>query len=316
MKKHTSLIVNLLVFLHFLLAFLLVFESQLKIPFWIEPLGRMHPLVLHFPVAFVSLLALLNVFKKQLDIDSYDKINGYLLLMTFLSTTVSTLMGLILSLESSNSELLSLHKWIGVAISFMLFMAIPLKENKSLYSGLLYLSFISIIFAGHYGARLTHGTNFISEPIVAELSPKHTESNIYLSYVEPIITKKCVSCHNDQKQKGGLDLSTLKGIEKGGKHGNLWEIHKPEESNFIKRVLLPEENKKHMPPAGKSQLSKKEITLIKLWIAQGANDSISYVNLKDSDPLKIIMTKTGLSIKKPRKQFIPFPMQRKLLLNN
>ena len=114
MKRPIPIFLNVLFFLHIFLAFLVFFESYLEIPFWLQPLGRMHPLVLHFPVAFIALLVLLNLFRKHIDPISFEKINYFLLLLTSLTTVLATIMGLVLSLEGYESELMSLHKWIGL----------------------------------------------------------------------------------------------------------------------------------------------------------------------------------------------------------
>ncbi len=39
---------NILLFLNTLIVFLLIFENELIIPQWLQPLGRMHPMLLHF----------------------------------------------------------------------------------------------------------------------------------------------------------------------------------------------------------------------------------------------------------------------------
>jgi len=304
MKKIKSLVLNTLLFLHCLLAFMLLFETVVKIPFWVQPLGRMHPLILHFPVAFISLLVILNLLKKQLDAISFEKINLFLLFLTSLSTTIATLMGLLLSLEETGSELMILHKWIGISISFMIYGLVVFYKHKTFFKALLYLSFTSVIFAGHYGAGLTHGTNFITEPIISAYKPKQDlNSSVYNFFIQPILDKKCTSCHNDQKLKGNLNLSSLKAISEGGKNGPLWLAHQPEKSNFIERLNLPLEHKKHMPPNGKPQLTQKEIELIKVWIQQGVNDTISYHGLKKGDTLKNLITKKWLQKSKLKKTY-------------
>ncbi|WP_139957331.1 c-type cytochrome domain-containing protein [Flavicella sediminum] len=306
MKKLKSLVLNTLLFLHCLLAFMLLFESSVIIPFWIQPLGRMHPLILHFPVAFIALLFVLNLFKKQLDVASFEKINLFLLFLTSLSTTAATIMGLLLSLEETSTDLMALHKWIGVSISFMVYSLVLFYQYKTYFKTVLLFSFTSVIFAGHYGAGLTHGTNFITEPLMANSTPVETENGaIYKVFIQPILDKKCTSCHNDQKLKGNLNLSSLEAISEGGKNGPLWIAHQPEKSNFIKRIQLPLEHKKHMSPKGKPQLTANEIELLKTWIQQGINDTISYNHLKEGDSLKTIISKKWLQ-KKTTKKIYPF----------
>ena len=65
----------------------------------------------------------------------------------------------------------------------------------------------------------------------------------------------------------------------GGKHGFIVSTSDPEESEIIKRIHLPREEKKHMPPKAKPQLSKAEINLIVQWISYGAPEKSSISEL-------------------------------------
>ena len=71
-----------------------------------------------------------------------------------------------------------------------------------------------------------------------------------------IIRDNCISCHSEEKRKGGLLLSTRQGILKGGETGKAINLEKPEESLLIK--LLQKDADPHMPP--KKQLSKTDIS--------------------------------------------------------
>ena len=80
-----------------------------------------------------------------------------------------------------------------------------------------------------------------------------------------IIRDNCISCHSEEKRKGGLLLSTRQGILKGGETGKAINLEKPEESLLIK--LLQKDADPHMPP--KKQLSKTDISSLSQWIAKG-----------------------------------------------
>lgn len=295
MKKTVPFFLNVLFFLHVLLAFLVLFEGYMKVPFWVQPLGRMHPLVLHFPVAFIVLLVLLNLFKKQLDPASFEKINFALLLLTSFTTVLATLMGLLLSLEGYDSELLTLHKWVGIALCFVIYALVWCYTYKKVFQILLYIGLIGVLVGGHFGAGLTHGTNFLMEPITASKEEIVDENTpIYSAYIAPILKAKCTSCHNPQKHKGDLDLTTIEAITKGGENGDVWLAHNPEESLLLKRAALPIEDEEHMPPEGKPQLTAGEIELMQIWIAHGADDQITYAQLKEGDTLKQLVTSKWL----------------------
>ncbi|WP_298485238.1 FN3 associated domain-containing protein [uncultured Maribacter sp.] len=289
MKKLESISSNLLFLFHCFLVMLLIFENSVSIPYWLQPLGRMHPLILHFPIAFIVLLVILSFLKKQIDSKSFQKINRFLVLFTSFTTVIATIMGLFLSLESTPTELMTLHKWIGVVVSFLIYFLTFIKK-ETLYKTVLYIGFICVLFTGHFGAGLTHGANFITEPLAKVESIEINENTpIFIGFVKPILDAKCVSCHNAEKQKGDLDMTSFEKMMLGGKKGKLWISKNPEESSLLKRAHLPIEHEKHMPPEGKKQLTSEEIKLLSAWINQGANEKITLTDLPANDALGVLI---------------------------
>lgn len=301
--------------MHCLLIMLLIFESQVSIPYWLQPLGRMHPLALHFPIAFIILLVILNLFKKQIESNSFKKINRFLILFTAFTTVLTTIMGLFLSMEGDTTNLMTIHKWGGVILSFLIY-ALTLIKKETIFKIVLYTAFISVILVGHYGAGLTHGTNFITEPLKKEAIVKINEQTpIYKGFIKPILDAKCVSCHNSEKQKGDLDMSSFNTIMSGGKHGSLWVSGNPDKSALLKRVHLPLDHKEHMPPQGKKQLTKKEIKLLNTWIKQGADEKISLAQLSENDSLGLIISKRIEEKKQQKKPTYAFNFANKKDIN-
>lgn len=291
MKKLESTILNLLLLLHCFLVMLLLFEKSVSIPYWLQPLGRMHPLILHFPIAFIVLLVILNIFKSKIDANTYATINRFLVLLTAFTTVVAAIMGLFLSLEADTTNLMSLHKWIGVGVSFFIYALTFIKKEQA-FKTVLYIGFIGVIFAGHYGAGLTHGTNFITEPLAkTEVVAVNENTPIFQGFVKPILDTKCISCHNSEKRKGDLDMSSFEKMMLGGKGGDLWIAGNAEESALLKRIHLPVQHKKHMPPQGKKQLTKSEINLLAAWINHGAEDTIALAQLSKLDTLGLLVSK-------------------------
>ncbi|UWX55215.1 hypothetical protein NYZ99_00860 [Maribacter litopenaei] len=146
--------------------------------------------------------------------------------------------------------------------------------------------FILISFTGHQGGNITHGEDYLVEPLpnrvkVALGYEVFEEKEIVLSeddwqnavlyteLVEPILNNNCVSCHNPKKAKGDLLLNTREGIETSGENAPVVMANHPAESDLFKRMELPREDDNHMPPDGKKQPSKEEIALIGVWIENG-----------------------------------------------
>ncbi len=81
-----------------------------------------------------------------------------------------------------------------------------------------------------------------------------------------ILRANCLSCHNDEKKKGGLRLTTRDKALKGGEDGPVLVPGKPADS-LLAKVILPDSDP-HMPP--KKQLPDKDIATLRSWIASGA----------------------------------------------
>jgi WD40 repeat protein len=82
----------------------------------------------------------------------------------------------------------------------------------------------------------------------------------------PLFEESCNSCHNPDKAKGGLDLTSMNGILAGGSSG---EVALPgESSNSLLYLLAARLKEPHMPPNG-GKIADSKLALIKLWIDQG-----------------------------------------------
>ena len=299
MARLEKVVSHFVFFLLCLLAFLLIFESYVTIPFWLQPIGRMHPMVLHFPIALIVILVLLDLFQSQLDPASFEKVHKALLYLTAVTTVVSAIMGFFLSREEGYaSSLMTLHKWIGVSVSYLVYILILTDQKKWWYKATLYSSLVILFFAGHFGAGLTHGTDFLLEPIVKVQKKEITEDTpIFEAFVGPILEAKCKSCHNQQKHKGGLDMTTFDLMVKGGENGAIWKAGDPDGSEVIIRALLPLEDEHHMPPEGKPQLTGPELALLKSWIAAGADPLLAMAQLSPSDTLLMLANQRMVSRK-------------------
>ncbi|MHB1178140.1 MAG: c-type cytochrome domain-containing protein [Daejeonella sp.] len=288
---------NLLFALNIFIIFLLIFEDKIIVPYWLQPIGRMHPMILHFPIAILMLAMFLEFSRFRTEYnaqDLYQRFASNLLLVGVISSAITAIMGLFLSKEGNyTGETLQWHKWAGMSIVFIPSL-IYWFRNSSWYraplarSGAI-ITFFCLIIAGHFGATLTHGDNFVLEPIMPkEENVPIDQAIVYDHIIKPIFEKKCVSCHNPDKLKGNLILADPKSILKGGKTGKLFVSGKPELSLLLQRIHLPLDEKKHMPPKGKIQLSEDEITLLYHWIKANAEFKKKLIDLPANDSLRIL----------------------------
>ena len=297
-KKYEYWAIPVLVFLHVLLAFFLLFEERLVVPYWVQPLGRLHPLMLHFPIVLVLAGAGLPLIKARLTPTTFHTLWQVLWVTGTVSALVVSLMGLLLAREGGYeaSDLLQRHKWSGVGVAWLSSILYLMSYTRWLtpslqLSGSL-LAIVGLVAAGHWGATLTHGEHFVTAPLrsqwLAQNSPTPEEALVYEDIIRPILEQKCVSCHNSSKMKGELRLSDPDGMRKGGKSGPLWAAGKPEESLLMERLLLPLDAKEHMPPKEKPQLSSSEIALLSYWVKAKASFTDRLASVPAHDSLRIL----------------------------
>ena len=88
--------------------------------------------------------------------------------------------------------------------------------------------------------------------------------------VRPMLEAYCLSCHGDEKPKGGLKLTTRALAIKGGDDGAALVAGQPDKSPLYTSTILPPDHDDIMPPKG-DKLVKEQTALLKKWIEQGAN---------------------------------------------
>jgi hypothetical protein len=205
-------------------------------------------------------------------------------------------MGLFLSREEGyDPDALLWHKWGGAGVSLLMLAWYGFRDRisktKTGTIAATLISFAAIIFTGHQGAGITHGQNFLLAPIMPEKKQQQVlleDAEVFRNMVQPILKTKCMSCHNSKKAKGELVMETRELLLKGGKHGKLWDSTAADFGLMMKRIHLPLEARKHMPPQGKPQLSENEISVLSNWIKSGADFKMKVVELDPKSELKKI----------------------------
>lgn len=84
--------------------------------------------------------------------------------------------------------------------------------------------------------------------------------------LKPVLRKHCITCHNPERPRGDLDLSTRAAILAGGTSGKAAVSGKPDESPLY--LLAAHVDAPKMPP-NKPKIPEKELEVIKKWIEGG-----------------------------------------------
>lgn len=89
----------------------------------------------------------------------------------------------------------------------------------------------------------------------------------YEDHVLPIFKEHCNGCHNADKRKADLDLTTYAGVLKGSSGGEVVKAGVPDTS-WIYETITHAEDVEPMPPK-KPKIADAEIEMIRKWIAGG-----------------------------------------------
>ena len=268
--------------------------------FWLwNFLGRLHPLAVHFPVSLLLLAAILELFTiKNFNSKLRPGIN-VLVASGVGAAVVSIVFGLLLARDGDYGEQsLNLHQWTGIATAvfgmisvFLLFKIARKKQVQFIkpYRAILLLTGVGVSVAGHFGATLAHGEDYLSATLpwsenyeampvskfdfasfkndTARLNIKEEmELNVQ---VRSILAHNCYKCHGPEKIKGELRLDSKKMFFRGGEDGPVIVVGNPSKSDLFHRITLPANHKDVMPSKGK-KLSEGDIAIIKFWIEKGA----------------------------------------------
>ncbi|HLT50709.1 MAG TPA: DUF1549 domain-containing protein, partial [Arenibacter sp.] len=283
---------------------------------WIlQLLGRLHPLVVHFPIALLIVayfLELLTLGGKRRGLR--EGINWMVFLGTLFAILATVLGWLLRTQDDYSGNLVMLHQNTGIATAVLAVVtSLVLRntlngklKNFVLYRSTLSITVVFLIIAGHLGSSLTHGDDFLSSvlpngkninssgkatALLAELDGSKTlteeqETNLNLE-VRAIFAHNCYQCHDENKQKGDLALDSKHGVFTGGESGPVVEAGNSAKSELYKRISLPPDHDDVMPKKGKV-LKDHEIALIKLWIDVGAPWSDQALKVFPEAPLELV----------------------------
>ncbi|WP_316839735.1 c-type cytochrome domain-containing protein [Pedobacter gandavensis] len=265
-----------------------------------EFIGRFHPILVHLPIGILLLGCLFQLLSINAKFVFLKPAIPLICLFGALAAIFSSASGYLLS-ESGDydGDLVDLHFWMGITVSVLAMMLyfMYLKEVKEIFLNLTSATLIVLItLTGHYGGSLTHGSDYMTAALKGESSkvaippvPDVQKAIAYTHLVQPLLQNRCYSCHGAEKQKGKLRMDNISFMLKGGEEGTSLIPGRANESELIKRMLLPISNDDHMPPKEKPQLSAEEIAMLQWWINEGAKADKKVSDLKQSAEIKPVL---------------------------
>ena len=101
----------------------------------------------------------------------------------------------------------------------------------------------------------------------------------------PVFEQSCNSCHNPDKARGGLDLTSMNAILAGGSSG---EVALPGDADgSLLFTLAARLQEPHMPPRG-DKIENSQLLIIKNWINQGLLPTASGKPIQKKKPSLIL----------------------------
>jgi uncharacterized membrane protein/mono/diheme cytochrome c family protein len=253
-------------------------------------LGRFHPLTVHFPIALVLLVPLLELAGRSRRFPGLRASVDFVLALATMGSIGAAILGWCLARSGGYSgRLVTQHMWGGVLVAAACWLCWMLRGRLGgpsldfTYALGLVAAVGLVSWTGYRGGQLVQGENHLTEQMPASLRkliglppggaiPSGSDrAYFYGAHVEPIFAQNCYSCHGPEKQKSQLRLDSYQALMRGGKHGPVIKAGDVKGSELFRRVTLPPSDDDAMPAQGKRRLSANEVKLIELWIAAGAS---------------------------------------------
>ncbi len=270
-------------------------------------IGRFHPLLVHLPIGFLILGFVLHLLRNVDQFKNAGNIIDLTLLLGGGSGLVACVMGYMLSLGGGYDEgAIMWHQWAGILLTLLSFALLAIRRmaisNQQVQQVAFVLIMVFLTFTGHFGGNLTHGSTYLFQyapnpvRVMAGLPPKVKKEYKKITNVDsalvfedilmPMIDAKCISCHNEEKLKGDLLLTSFEHMVKGGENGPSIVAGDREKSELYRRITLAHSHEEFMPPEGKTPLSKEQVDMIGWWIDQGAKPGTSLASLGGGAQIK------------------------------
>lgn len=149
-------------------------------------LGRFHPLVLHFPVAFLCLTALLELTRLSPRLAHLRKLIGPVIVLAAVTACAAVILGILLGANEGHSgALIERHRERGIYVAIItcitaaLYFTAKRLDNKSFRSKAiksgyvvgLTAAFVSMSLTAHDGGSLVHGPTYLADYAPKALAP-------------------------------------------------------------------------------------------------------------------------------------------------
>jgi len=250
--------------------------------------GRLHPMLVHFPVALVTTALVAELLTRARRGTGPSTLALGCLTGAVLAAPFAAATGWILAWAEprgpSVADTVTLHRWIGIGATVLIVIATWFGARQrrrpeggpAVYLGSLVLAAGAVGTSGYLGAELVHGRNHLFGVFAAEPEPEPVaiadpgDGVIrFETHVRPIFEDRCFHCHSANRRRGELRLDDLTDVLAGHPSAEVLVPGDPRTSTLLTRLLLDPDDPHRMPADGEP-LTEAQIDLVRAWIVGGA----------------------------------------------
>ena len=276
---------------------------------WMDLLGRLHPLMVHFPLALAIVAAIVELWRAARRHDGPSPFAVTAIWFAAAGGVAAACSGWANAAyggESTSVNLL-IHRWGGVAVAVLL-VALAItgttasRAGHAGWSGLWRMGLVLcagvVAAVGHFGGNLVHGEGYVTRALWAALrasqggashsvrqadagedpaapgSPDSGQVKLVgaATYADliPFFESRCFECHGRGKSKAGIRLDDPASLVGQQRKGRtIVKAGDPDASSLLAVLTLPIDDELAMPPEG-HRPSAEDVAEVRAWIAAGA----------------------------------------------
>ncbi len=285
----------------FLMSLLCVLGSSAPSADWIWRLaGRLHPMMVHFPIALLLLAAFLAAIRilRRRGLPP-GPAESACTVIGAVSAAAAAVLGWANAdyqdYAGKTADLLAVHRNLGLGVAGLsLAAAILLPAVRRgiggarllrVHAALLFAAAAAVSGGGHFGGMLVYGDDYLTSAIPEHLrfwEPRISASSAppapsagpggsavdFVKDIKPVFDASCISCHGPKKQQGELRLDAKHLAIRGGKSGRAILAGDGAASTVVRRMKGLDSEKRM--PQNADPLPADVIARIEAWINQGA----------------------------------------------
>ncbi|MHC5114246.1 MAG: DUF2231 domain-containing protein [Planctomycetota bacterium] len=283
-------------------------------------LGRLHPIVVHFPIALLIMAGATEFITALFSNRRRSNVAATCLVTGAVAAVAAAWFGWLFAANEppgdSVATTLALHRWIGIAaaaiasagaLCLLLDLSAPRDWARNGYRAAVIAAAAVVGVSGHYGGTMVYGEDFlvstfrppasdwvVAPPIVAARDVPRLETDggapapapalvSFEERIQPILESHCLRCHGPRRQLGKLRLDSLADLLDTARDAPIIVPGDAAASVLFRRIALPADDPDRMPAKG-DPLSPAQIDLVRAWIDAGAMiDDLPDIAAADAD---------------------------------